>query len=78
MSELKGCNTEDGEEIKSSQDGGPLDFPLQHLKESGNTGRRSPRGWEVKRRRNFYFYEHCVISNSWSQTLERETAKGRV
>ena len=28
-----------------------------------------PKGWEVNRRRSFYFCEDCVIYNSWSQHI---------
>ena len=60
VSELSGCNIGGGEEIKSFQDGGPLDFPSKTPEGEWNTGRRSPRGWEVKRGRSFYFCENCV------------------
>ena len=44
MSELKGCNTEDGEEIKSSQDGGPLDFPFNNTRRRVEYRQEEPKG----------------------------------
>ena len=53
---MKECNIGGGvATFESSQDGGPPDFSTTTTEEKWRTGRWSPGGLEVKRRRSFYF-----------------------
>ena len=47
-----------------------MTFPSTTSREKWISGRWSPRGLEVKRRRSFYFCEKCVISSSWGLFFE--------
>ena len=44
VSELSGCNIGGGEEIKSFQDGGPLDFPSNNTRKKVEYRQEEPKG----------------------------------
>ena len=71
-SELRGCNTEDGEVILKYFPGwrSSPTFLQQHQKRSGNPAGGARGGLEAKRRRSFYFCEDCLISCNWGLFFE--------